>query len=127
MKLELVTTLGDLTARIQQVQEQLDAAVEAAEHQSIIEDVGDFLWDVVKTVSPVDLGGSSTNRPGTAEDMMLRSLSEQVAQVQAQLVRVETEIRRCMESLQRVKEGDERARELPQDSVLRAMARYRGS
>ena len=125
MKQELVTTLNELEARVSEVQGRLAAAVEAAENQSIVEDVGDFLWDVVKTVSPVDLGGSAS-RPGTAEDMMLKSLTEQMAQVQKQLLRVDIEIKRCIQAIKNSKERDELARELPQDSVLRAMARYRG-
>jgi hypothetical protein len=126
MKQELAATLNDLKKRIDEVQGQLAAAVDAAEDQSVVEDVGDFLWDVVKTVSPVDLGGSSATRPGTAEDMMLRSLSEQLVQVQEQYLRVDIEIKRCLETIQSLKERDELARGLPHDSVLRAMARYRG-
>ena len=57
---------------------------------------------------------------------MLISLMEQVAQVRLQLQRVETEIKRCLDSIQKFQERKERARDLPQDSVLRAMATYRG-
>ena len=127
MKRELIATVQDLEARILGLETQVAEQQQAAEEdQSIVEDVGDFLWDVVKTVSPVDLGSSPASRPATKEEMMLISLMEQVAQVRLQLQRVETEIKRCRDSIQKFQERKERARDLPQDSVLRAMATYRG-
>jgi molecular chaperone GrpE (heat shock protein) len=91
--------------------------------QSIIEDVGDFLWDVVKAVSPVDLGAPTAPRPVTAEAMIVMSLQEQVEQVKIQLEQVEIEIKRCLASIENFKKRIKLARGLPRDSVLRAMAR----
>lgn len=124
MKRELVATLQDLKARLAEAELQAARAARAVEQeQSIIEDVGDFLWDVVKAVSPVDLGDPAAPRPVTAEAMVVISLQEQVEQVKIQLEQVEIEIKRCLASIENFKKRMELARGLPRGSVLRAMAR----
>lgn len=127
MKRELVATLQDLRARLGEAELQAAQAARAVEQdQSIIQDVGDFMWDVVKAVSPVDLGAPAAPRPVTAEAMIVMSLQEQVEQVKIQLEQVEIEIMRCLASIKNFKKRMELARGLPRGSVLRAMARSFG-